>query len=170
MALKDTLSKLQEQDRRTQQAFNDRRKMLEEWQQAVGALLDELRGHLAEYENDGVLTLSPDTIRLTEDGLGAYEVPVLKIGAGSAVILVQPLGRLIDATSGRIDMHCQGRVAGSQRVTLLRMPPSSNGSTLMWHIRMPQEARSALLRLLPRIRTVPLSKATLEQAIDHLLN
>ena len=170
MTLKDTLSKLAEQEKRAKQAIEDRQKLLEEWQQAVAAALAEVRSYLAEYQNDGSLSLAEDTIRLTEDGLGAYDVPVLKVSVGPAVILVQPLGRLIDTTSGRIDMHCQGRNAVRQRVTLFRMPTASNGSKLTWHIRMPQEAKTLLGRLRPRERTLPLSKDTLEQAIEILLN
>ena len=149
------------------QAIEDREKLLEEWKQAVAAALADVRSYLEEYEKDGSLSLSEDTIRLTEDGLGAYDVPVIKIGVGAAVILVQPLGRLIDTTSGRIDMHCQGRNAVRQRVTLFRLPTASNGSRLTWHIRLPQEAKTLLGRLRPRERAFPLTKDTLEQAIRN---
>ena len=170
VALKDTLSKLVEQDKRAKQAIEDKQKVLEEWKQAVAALLTDVRGHLVDFEKDGSLSLSEDTIRLTEDGLGPYDIPVMKISAGPVVILVQPLGRLIDATSGRIDMHCQGRNSVRQRVTLFRMPASTNGSKLTWHIWIPQEAKSLLGRLRPREKTLPLNKGTLEQAIEILSN
>ena len=108
MTLKDTLSKLAEQEKRAKQAIEDREKLLDEWKQAVAAALTDVRSYLEEYEKDGSLALAEDTIRLTEDGLGAYDVPVLKVSVGPAVILVQPLGRLIDTTSGRIDIIVRG--------------------------------------------------------------
>jgi hypothetical protein len=170
MTFKDTLSKLAEQEKRAKQAVEDKQKLLEEWKEAVAAALTNVRSFLEEYEKDGSLSLSEDTMRLTEDGLGAYDIPVLKISVGPAVILVQPLGRLIDTTSGRIDMHCQGRNAVRQRVTLFRLPTATNGSRLAWHIRMPQEAKTLLGRLRPREKILPLTKDTLEQAIEILLN
>ena len=170
MSLKDTLGMLLEQEKRAKQAAQERQKAMEEWKQAVAALMTNVRGYSEEYEKDGSLSFSnEDTIRLTEEGLGAYEIPVMKINAGSAAILIQPLGREINGTLGSVNMQLQERTAERQRVMLLRMPTSGTNSPPTWLIRIPRQSKTFLRRLRSRGRTLPFTKSTLEQAIEFLL-
>ena len=170
MPLKETLSKLLEQEKGAKQTERDGVNVLEEWKRAVPALFAELRGHLQEYEREGSLTFSDTTIGLIEDGLGHYDVPVLKISAGRSTISVQPVGRVIGDTFGRIDMLREGLVVEPRRIVLVRRPSSPKDSTLIWRIRMPIDRGGLLGRLRPRTKSVPLNNANLEQAVELLLD
>jgi hypothetical protein len=169
LALKETLKILHDQENREQQARDDRPKLIQEWKFAIDSLFGEVRTYLKEYETDGSLVFADDTLTITEDRLGNYLVPIMKIIAGPATIIFQPVARMIIGAFGRVDMHREGRANERYRVMFLRMPKSANDLTLSWHLRMPAEASSPLDRLPPQERIVSLTKNTLEQAIDFLL-
>jgi hypothetical protein len=159
LPLKDTLKMLREREQREKQALDNRPNTIQEWKDAVASLFAEIRRYLEEYEKDGSLSFSEETTRLTEESLGSYGVPLMKITAGPAVILVEPVGRLVIGAFGRVDMHRQGQAGEQQRLMFLRMPKSTTDATPIWHLRMPVESRSS----------VPLTKEAIEQAIDFLL-
>ncbi len=161
MALKETLKMLQEREQAEKRFLEDRPKMIEEWKQAVASLFVEMRNFLAEYEQDGSLSFAEESIRLTEENLGSYSVPVMRIAAGPALILVQPVGRLVIGAMGRVDMHREGRAGERQRVMLLRIQKSATDPMLTWHVRIPSDIAPTF--------GVQLKKETLEQAIDFLL-
>ena len=170
MPLRDTLNMLHESQRREQQTIQDRQNLIQEWKQAIESLYAQIRTYLAEYEKDSSLIISEEGIRLTEETLGSYGVQTMKIAAGPATIIIQPIGRMIIGAQGRVDMHRHGRATEQYRVMFLRMPKSATDATPIWWIRLPVEAAGTFGRLPPQERTVPFEKATLEQALDFLLN
>jgi hypothetical protein len=172
MPLRDTLNRLREQQREGQAAI-DRPALIAEWKSAVDALLMEIRNYLAEYVEDGSLSINPRRVRLTEDSLGTYEIGALDIEAGPALILVRPVGLIVAGAEGRVDMHRMGRAAEQHRIMLLRMRLSGPASRPAWFINFPPEARGRMAIRLPlaqaRIEVTPLTKGALEDAVEFLL-
>lgn len=170
MALKDTLTKIREQERLEKEKLENKPQVIAEWKEATTSLMKELRDYLAEYEKDGSLLFSDDSVRLTEERLGSYSVPAMRLTVGPIVILIQPVGRLIIGAFGRVDLHRHGRAGQNQRVMLVRLPKSKTDAALIWHVVMPEAAANRGGRLPPRKQFIPLTKETLEQAIEFLLS
>ena len=80
MSLKDTLAQLRQQKEQAAQMQQDKPKLIDEWRQAVVKLLEEIRGHLAEYQADGSMSFTERKIDLSEGTLGRNEY------FGSAVV------------------------------------------------------------------------------------
>lgn len=78
----------------------------DEWVSSVGVLAQnirkwsEARGWRVEVE--------PKHIR--EEGLGEYEVPIVRIEAPAGLIEFEPIARRILGTTGRIDIYAPGHV------------------------------------------------------------
>lgn len=170
MPLRDTLNALHEKQQLEEQIKLDKPRQIKEWQLAIEELLNKIQGDLAQYEATGLLKFSPDTKVLSEENLGSYEVKNMKIVAGPATILIEPVALEIIGAWGRVDMHRLGRAGDYQRVMFLRVrlnqPPDL---PFEWHIVMPSEEGGMMSRVPQRRRTIPYSKDALEQAIDFLL-
>jgi hypothetical protein len=137
MALKDTLEK-RRKELALVQSF-DKSAVIDEWQKAVSALMAEIEELLQEYKNEGTLQFEPSNILLTEEALDTYQIPQMSLRAGSAVLMIQPIGRMIIGATGRVDLYRQGRAAKDDRVMILR-DGSSNGSR--WMLSIPHEDNS----------------------------
>jgi hypothetical protein len=175
MSLKDTLTKLQEDEQQKLQWERDKPKHIKDWQDAVVALIAQIREYLGEYAADGSLTFTESEIELMEEGLGRYEIKTLSIVAGPATVLVRPVGTMIVGAFGRVDMYRQGRAGDFDRVLLLRMRTSPDDPTPRWAITLPPGLGTPTNGgLINRpmssslAQRAPLTKETLEQALDFL--
>jgi hypothetical protein len=175
MALSDTLRQIHERQEREEEIGQDAPKAREEWKSAVRDLLTQIRGYLAEYEAQRFLSYSEQTITLTEDLLGKYEVASLNIHIGRVRILVQPVGAMVTGAFGRVDMHRRGRASDQDRVILLRRKTQEG---FRWDISIPLSSNPLAAGIM-QLQTVfgqqsarqfeILSKDSLERAIDRLL-
>lgn len=84
-----------------------------EWQQAVEALMAEVR---AWAEAQG-WTVEPVSHTLTEEPLGTYTVPGLEIRTPRGQLLLEPAGRNVAGALGRVDFSVWPTMV---RVMLLR--------------------------------------------------
>jgi hypothetical protein len=166
MALKDTLQKLQ------QQPSFIRDDVVDEWQKAANDFLARVREFLGEYTD--TIQFSPGTTQLDEESLRPpYTISNMALRAGPAVILIQPIGRMIVGATGRVDLYRQGRAAESQRVIALRkgVPPEHG----RWSLSIPPQDRSfelmstAALREASQRAELQFSKENLESALERLL-
>ncbi len=94
----------------------DRHRRRGEWLGAIHRLLDQIRDWLRESDPEGVLDIEPYEVSRTEQDLGTYDAPALKIRLGAGEVDVRPIGREVpfmairgasgDATefSGRVDI------------------------------------------------------------------
>jgi len=94
----------------------DRHRRRGEWLGAIHRLLDRIRDWLRESDPEGVLDIEPYEVSRTEQDLGTYDAPALKIRLGAGEVDVRPIGRGVpfmairgasgDATefSGRVDI------------------------------------------------------------------
>jgi hypothetical protein len=176
MSLKDTLATLQQQEQQKAQWERDKPNVIKEWQESVGHLLKEIRGYLSDYESDGSMIFSDREVELSEEMLGQYRVPAMSIVAGPAIIMVDPVGRMIIGAQGRVDMYRQGRGREQDRVVLLRVRTSPTDPTPLWATSPPPEigtpSGKVRGRSVPQQRQrplVPLNKEILEQRLDFML-
>ena len=171
MALRDTLQRLQH-DRSSAQPL-DKSAVIQEWQKAVASLMATIQTFLQEYSENGTIAFVHSVMQLTEEPLGAYQIPQMALRAGPAVLMAQPIGRMVAGATGRVDLYRQGHGAESQRVMLLR--DSAPEESAQWRLLIPPKDRSfeimdpvALRQSLQRIER-PLTKENLEVALDRLL-
>ncbi len=144
-----------------QRQHKERRERREEWIAAVGRLIGQMRGWLAESDPAGVLEVLPMEVERAEPGLGTYRVQSLKVRLGESAVEVMPVGRNAVGTvapSGEIAMHAEGRVDitdGVRRYILYR--------TL-------KDEREGWFVLDERFRAAPLDRARLEEILQDLLS
>jgi hypothetical protein len=169
MALKDTLERRQKEV--SGQGFS-KEAVIEEWQKSVAALMSEIEEFLHEYKSEGTLKIEQSDTELTEEALGTYPTTQMTLRAGSAVLMIQPIGRMIIGATGRVDLYRQGHGAMNERVLALRGTSSDDSQ---WMLSIPPEDQSfkimrtaALAKSLERT-VLPLTKANLESALDRLL-
>jgi hypothetical protein len=148
----------------------DEAAVIEEWQKAVGAFMSNIEEFLEEYKD--AIVFENDDIEVTEEDLGTYQVPQMTLRVGTAVLMIQPVGRLVIGGDGRVDLYRQGRSAQNDRVIALRHAGNSDSQ---WALSIPPEDHSftimstaALAQSLKRI-FVPFTKESLESALDRLL-
>jgi hypothetical protein len=171
MALKDTLKRLLEDSGSAQPL--DKAAVIDEWQKAVGALMAQIQEFLREYKDDGTIQFTDGVTQLSEESLGTYRIPNLVLRAGPAVLMVQPIGRLVVGATGRVDLYRQGRGTESERVVALRDASPSQPSP--WVLYMPPDVEPFVIQSLPALerslrRTdLPLTKENLETALERLL-
>jgi hypothetical protein len=67
----------------------------EEWIASVRQLLDRIKEWLAEADPKGILSIDESPLRLSEQGLGTYDVPALTIGLGTREVRVKPVARRV---------------------------------------------------------------------------
>lgn len=60
---------------------------------------------LAEYELDGNIEVQTEDIYLSEEQVGSYKAPLVKIRVGSKLIKLRPIGTFLIGAYGRVDME-----------------------------------------------------------------
>lgn len=79
-------------------------------------LYTEIQQHLQQYIDANQITVKRQTLSITEELLGSYEVDSLLIGIGEDEMEVKPIGTHVIGAIGRVDLFGKG---GSDRVALL---------------------------------------------------
>ncbi len=121
----------------------------EVWLQAVDELIARLRSYLAQPEAEGLARLDAATVHVTDDDVGAYDAPALKISLpGGRVVWVRPVGTLHVGARGIVDV-----VSGGSRALLVQNRAG------VWKIRGPQ----------PSASLEPLDRGTFAGALGELL-
>jgi hypothetical protein len=69
----------------------------EEWIESVRQLIDQIKEWLKDADEKHVLMIDGSPIRISERGLGTYEVPALTIGLGTREVRVKPIARYVGA-------------------------------------------------------------------------
>jgi hypothetical protein len=86
----------------------------QEWIASVGRLLDRIKDWLAEADPRGILMIEEAPLRLSQQGVGTYEIPILTIGLGPREVRVKPVARFVAAplrVTGRMQVpRAYGRV------------------------------------------------------------
>ncbi|WP_165073881.1 hypothetical protein [Paludisphaera rhizosphaerae] len=69
----------------------DRNARRKEWLEAVGGLLDQIRGWMGEADPEGLLDVIPYQVSRSERGYGTYDAPALQIRFGPAEVTIEPI-------------------------------------------------------------------------------
>ena len=114
----------------------ERRQRRQEWIEAVGRLLNQIRAWLAEADPNRLLDIVPIEVQRVEPSLGIYTVPALRIGVGEAAVEVSPVGRdaLGFLRSRGQELRAEGRVdirAKDNKYILYRTIDEGKES---WHV------------------------------------
>ena len=74
------------------------------WLQKVNDLYADIQSWMAEYITKGQVLISNESITLTEEYIGTYQAPALRIKIGAERIDITPVGTLIIGGNGRVDI------------------------------------------------------------------
>ncbi len=96
----------------------DRHRRRGEWLGAIHRLLDQIRDWLRESDPEGVLDIEPYEVSRTEQNLGTYDAPALKIRLGAGEVDVRPIGREVPFMANRAP---QATPRNSQAASISRM-------------------------------------------------
>ena len=170
MALKDTLERRQRELAST--PTFDKAAVIAEWRNAVNELMDEMENFLGEYRDAGTLVFERSEAQITEEALGTYRVSQMTLRAGPAVVMFQPIGRMIIGATGRVDLYRQGHGNKNERVMALRGGPDSDWR---WTLSIPPKENSFQIMKVPALvqslqrTSAALTKESIETALDQLL-
>ncbi len=111
--------------------WNQRKK---DWLEDLTKLFADITAWLHDGVQEGLIGLVPGSVNLTEEYIGDYEAPTLKIGMASEVVVLRPIGTLIIGAAGRVDATCRGKTAKllrtSERTWKLRVASQPFGELI----------------------------------------
>ena len=94
-----------------------------EWLECVSELYASVKGFLKSYIDSGRLSVTESKKSIREDCIGTYDAPTMTIQMGSrGAIRFDPIGALIAAASGRVDM-----IGPNGSAMLVLVPETSTG-------------------------------------------
>lgn len=100
----------------------------DEWIASVGRLLARIQDWLAQADSDRILSIDNAPVRVSEQGLGSYEIAALTIGLGAREVRIRPVARSVGAPLRATSMlhvpRAYGRVDmtnGLDRFLLIRV-------------------------------------------------
>lgn len=82
-----------------------------EWLADLDQLFKDIREWLDPGVQEGLITIHDGDVGLSEEYLGAYVAPRLRVAMAAKVVDVVPVGTLIIGAAGRVDLTCGGRTA-----------------------------------------------------------
>jgi hypothetical protein len=90
-----------------------RKRIIEEWKEAVAHLFSQMMRWLVEEDSRQVLTVETGMTRKEEEGLGAYDIAALRINLSTRFVELVPLGRNVVGgigSRGDLGLRAEGRV------------------------------------------------------------
>ena len=120
------------------------------WTSDLAELRGEIRGWLANLEQEELLTIEEAALSCSEEQLGAYDAPFLRLRfPAGEVVEVRPIARVVLGAKGRVDV-----TLGARRFMLFRI----------------DEGRWELVEGLSPICTLPLTEEVFLSALHGLLD
>lgn len=74
------------------------------WLSKINDLYKEVKEWLGPLTSEGIVNINDYTVDIHEERLGAYTAPYLDINVGSEVVKLMPIGTIIIAALGRVDL------------------------------------------------------------------
>lgn len=128
------------------------------WLDSLRDLEMQVRGWLAEYNDDGIEVQTED-ILLNEDAVGTYKASQIKIRVGSHTVKLKPIGTFLIGAYGRVDMEGP---RGISRLTLV--PANASGPKVLFNAELPSAQSVPLAWKIatppPTIKFIDLTKDT----------
>jgi hypothetical protein len=93
--------------RQQKEAGSPRRKAerQKKWLDAVDDLFRQIRSWLSEAQQEKLVKIHEDKIKITEETLGTYTAPCLRLTAAGKTVKLRPIGSTIIGADGRVDME-----------------------------------------------------------------
>lgn len=82
----------------------DWRAQREEWLRNLEEFYSIIDQYLAEFVQEGTVSITASSVFLTEERIGAYEAPSRTIFVGVNKVTLTPVGTLLIGARGRVDM------------------------------------------------------------------
>ncbi len=128
------------------------KKRKREWLKALHALYGRIEEMLADSGCAGDVRVEKFEVELTEEFVGSYRAPALRIWIGNESVSLIPMGMMIVNAYGRVDL-----VGEAGRVTIVQHRPEIG---LDWEI---------VLRRTPQWLSADLAPASLAEALDLVM-
>jgi len=152
---------------------------LSEWKSYLNKFYELVKGHLHRYVSEGKISLSYEEKSIHEDQLGTYQVKALTVSIGKSKIQFDPIGTVLVAAKGRVDM-----IGSSGSIKFVLVPKDATGPTVKITIRdlgdesppqpelepFPTEWAWKIATPPPRIRYIPIEEESLFDAIMEVSN
>ncbi len=122
------------------------------WVASVKALYALLEDMLRDSIASKDVLLHRDIVRITEDFIGTYSIPVLELTVGNERVEFRPKGITVIGAAGRVDIRGE-----RDTVTLLRDTANTNGG---WTI---------ILQRVPHLKLAPLDRESLKYALERVM-
>jgi len=76
-----------------------------DWVDQVDKLYTKIKSFMKELTEEGLVSIIDDKTTLTEQYIGSYEISTMCMKIGHSTVLFKPIGTLIIAGRGRVDME-----------------------------------------------------------------
>lgn len=96
------------------------------WIQDLGSLYTQVKCFVAEYVDNGQMTVEERPVRLNEEGLGQYEAPELVLRLGKHEVVLRPVGANIIAAYGAVEVD-----GSAGRARLVLVPKDTDGPQIV---------------------------------------
>lgn len=124
-------------------------KKKDDWVKAVNDFYEVVKDILKGSIEDGSVSVSFDEITISEENIGAYEIPKMKLQIGTQIVELSPKGCNIIGASGRIDL------IGELGQKTIVMQPGSR-----WGI---------VITRTPTLKIEPFVETTLLEALEEIM-
>jgi len=74
------------------------------WLNKLNELYSSIRSYLSEFVDRGQVEIAEGNAVISEELLGAYQVPIMTIKIGRQTIQLKPIGTFLIGTRGRVDL------------------------------------------------------------------
>jgi hypothetical protein len=158
VSFKEWLAQEAERERRADQ----RQELIEDWTDAVAALFAQMVQWMAEDDPERMLRIETGKITKDEEGLGAYEVALMRVSLGVRSVDLIPVGRNVVGGIGRrgdLGFRSEGRVDMTNGVEKYMLYRAVTPQGKEWMIVEDEQ-----------YRVIPLTREAFEAALQDLLS
>ena len=106
-----------------------------------------------DSQRKGIATFEDIPVTVSEDFVGTYEAPELRLTVGDDRVVFAPQGLNVYGAAGRVDLRGDRDV-----ISLIRLP--EEGIQKEWQF---------VLQRVPKLRTIPLDEQSLIEALEHVM-
>jgi hypothetical protein len=134
MSLKE---KLEQINKDSSSQNTDIEQVKNEWIERVEALFAQTTDWLAPYLKEGLFKIVEKVKNINEEQLGAYRMKQLEYEFGEHCLIIEPMGRNIIGSWGRIDIYFRGNKTDKYLLILL----GDTFDTATWYLSSFQDKR-----------------------------
>lgn len=174
MSLRSTIRQIQASDSDAAAIAADRQSFIRQWSEDLDALYARIQDGLAEFVKDQLLLFKPLSFNISEETLGDYIAPGLRIKAASREIYASPVARITSGGAGRVDLFRTDRPSESDRILIVRRIQEDGSATWLIEDKKTEASNIPLIQVVPQFMRPPRSytaiyDVSLEKALDYLL-